>query len=317
MFGRWDHFRSAVDSIPALGRAHIASGVVTERQLTDLSRYKVLVVGDLTRISRDEADAFREYVRSGGQLYASGRTSLLETDGTVHDDFMLADVFGAHYEATEQGEQIFLLPTTDEAVAAIAPQKHLGWSVDEALGPPRLAADPDGTVLAALTLPYAYPERGTASNQSWSSVYATPPWTEKNNPLIVETANGDGRTVYSALPLERSELDAGQALFISLVRRLLGDEASLTSEAHPCVWLEIFHQHDRARYLVNILNFPDDLRPIPTDVAFSLTVPNGVDVTRVVRALDGKPIAFETKGRSVEIKTHVEVYEAVTVEYRR
>jgi hypothetical protein len=319
-----DHLASAIGATRLLQRAHVAAGVATDRQLEDLSRYPVLIVPELSRITEREAERFRAYVESGGHLYASGRTSLLGADGTRHADFLLADVFGVHFEHEETGPYLFVRPADPEVAEAIAPQKHLGWALASAYaaaregvpaGPPRITADHSASALATLSLAYDDPEFGTAGNRSWASVYGIPPWTHTSFPTVVEHAFGAGRAIYSVLPLERDAIPAAGALFVSLVRRLLGRRASIEAECHPAVWLEAFHQPDRRRFVVNLLNFPDDLHPIPADVAFLLTLPEGAGDIRVRRGPAADPIPFERNDGAVGVEVHLELFDAVVIEY--
>jgi hypothetical protein len=291
--GRSVHLESAVGATRVLQREHIASGVVTYRQLTDLTRYPVLIVPDLVRITEDEAEAFRDYVFAGGSLYASGRTALLSTDGTRHDDFLLADTFGVHYEMDEPGAQIFVRPVNDDLMNAIHPQRFVGWSAGPM--PPRISAAPRAQTLATLSLPYAYPAPGTHLDTDWASTYSMPPWSHTDVPVVVEHEFGDGRAIYSSFPLERDTLPAGRALFGSLVRRLLGDRATVSADAHPAVWVEAFHQADERRFVVNLVNFAEDHAPIPTEVVVRLRLPDSTVVER---------------------KTMLEVFEPIVVEYR-
>jgi hypothetical protein len=318
-----EHLDSAVGATRLLQRAHIPAGVATIVQLAELSRFAVLVVPELTRISPEEEDAFRAYVEGGGRLYASGRTSLLGVDGMRYDDFLLADVFGAHFEREEDGPEIFLRPIDDEVRSVIAPQRHISWSLAPVgalhgtgigTGPPRVRADPNATVLAGLTLPFAYPEFGSAENRQFASHYGLPPWTETNAATLVQHRFGAGRAVYSAFPLERSASPSARALFVWLIRRLLEREPTVTSQAHPAVWIEAFDQGERT--LVTLVNFPDDHEPIPLDVTVSVEARGGRAV-HARRGPDGEPVRFSQEEARVSVTTRLEVFEALVVEWAR
>src|SRR4029453_16984562 len=95
-----------------LQRAHIPFGVITRGQLGDLDRYRVLVLPNVLRMDADEVSAVRAFVERGGRLYASGYSSLVETTGARHDDFMLADVFGCRLDHEEEGRVMFARPAT-------------------------------------------------------------------------------------------------------------------------------------------------------------------------------------------------------------
>ena len=106
-------------------------------QIDELDRFKVVILANVLRMDPDETQAFREYVRRGGRIYASRYTSLIETNGTLHDDFVLADVFGASYQAEEQGVFVYLKPSADWVAQAIAPQKFVSFrTTNDPIRPP-------------------------------------------------------------------------------------------------------------------------------------------------------------------------------------
>lgn len=68
--------------------------IVFDRQLKDLSRYKVLVLADQDALSDEQVAAIRAFVEAGGGLVATGNSSLA-TEGRVRrGKFALADVLG-------------------------------------------------------------------------------------------------------------------------------------------------------------------------------------------------------------------------------
>lgn len=184
----YPHLTAIRGACRMLQRAHIPFGVITRRQLAELDRYRVVVLPNVVRMDADEAEALRAYVRRGGRVYASRYTSLVETEGVRHDDFMLADVFGVHLEREEPAGFVYATPATPRIEARLAPQRHLSAQPREgslAGGLLRLAADPETEVLATLTLPYAHPEPGHFSDHDWASIHTSPPWEDTAAPLVV------------------------------------------------------------------------------------------------------------------------------------
>ena len=181
---------------------HIPFGVVTRNALGRLKDYRVVVLADVIRMDEEETNAFRSYVGSGGHLYASGRTSLLGTDGVRGSDFGLAEVFGGHVIDTEQGSGIYIRPGTGKMREAMYPEECLGYgfpvSADDG-GPGRsiecCASGPatKGTALATLNLPYAYPSPGTRDGRDSRSRHSWAPWTDVDNPTIDRAPFGRGK----------------------------------------------------------------------------------------------------------------------------
>jgi hypothetical protein len=278
-----------------LQRAHIPFGVVTRRQLDELDRYAVLVLPNIARMDEAEIEAIRRYVHRGGSVYASRYTSLVETRGVRSDDFLLAEVFGAHLEREEPGRVVFARPTTTEMRALVDPQRHL--TADPAPGALdggllRLRAEPEARILATLTLPYGHPAMGSLFERNWASIHASPPWQDTEVPVLVDHRYGSGRAIYSALDIEREESDANDRLFAGLVERLLGERWTLRCDTHPSVWVSVFRQPEEATIRICLLNSPPALVP---SASLRLRAPTGTRFVAVEDLPSGRSLPFTTE----------------------
>jgi len=63
-----------------------------------LHRFRVLALSDYPPLSDEEAEIIRQFVKKGGGLYASGRTSLCDERYVSRANYALADLFGADFE---------------------------------------------------------------------------------------------------------------------------------------------------------------------------------------------------------------------------
>ena len=299
---KYPHLEAVRGACRALAGAHVPFGVITRRQIDELDRFKVVILPHVLRMDADEVRAFREYVQRGGSLYASCYTSLVETNGTLHDDFMLADVYGASYEAEEQGLFVYLKPVADWVAQSIAPQKFVSFrTTSDPIRPPlalcgvtRLRDVTTGTKLATLTVPYGYPSRGSVQDHRWASIHSSPPWEDLDLPMMVSNEFGAGRAIYSSGSIESVNGDAESRLFIATVRSLLGAPASFTAQTHPAVWMSVFDQPDRKRLMISFLNVQADLPIIPVPAKFSMQVPGGGMLKSLMSVPDGRSLRFST-----------------------
>jgi hypothetical protein len=69
---------------------HIDDVGVTTQQI------KLLILPAVAAVSDAQVDALRAFVRGGGRLLATGPSTLCHEDGTLREDFALADLFGVH-----------------------------------------------------------------------------------------------------------------------------------------------------------------------------------------------------------------------------
>jgi hypothetical protein len=242
-----------------LRRAHIPFGVITRDHLDRLDRYRAIVLPNVLCMDTEEVDAIRNYVEEGGRVYASKYTSLLETNGVLHDNFMLADVFGVRLEREEVGNFIYAKPATDEVRALLGYQEYVAsqpQSDSLAGGLLRISAEPETDVLATLSLPYAHPETGHWSDEKWASIHTSPPWEHTDEPMIVRHRFGAGRAVYSAFDFETLDSDASEHLITGLIAELLDGEWSVESDVDPRVWFSVFQGPEPDTIRISLVNHP-------------------------------------------------------------
>lgn len=277
------HVQAARGVARALAEAHIPFGVLSEYDLDLLPRFRAVALPDVSRLTAQEVEAFRAYVAAGGRLYASGYTSLVEANGTRHEDFMLADVFGVSFAGEEDRRVAFMTPQSDEIRGAIHPQEEISepynaqWGVPYEPKPlrssPRANAT-TATTLATLTLPYGGPAWGSVEDTSWASIHSAPPWERTGHSTLTRNEFGSGVAVYSTFVLERSTVTANRALLTAILRDLVGPTPTFSAEARSNVWLNAYDQADADRILLTIQNYGVEQPAPPEPVRVILRSPS-------------------------------------------
>jgi hypothetical protein len=252
--GSSPHVEAALGVARTLIEAHIPYAVITKRSLGDLGAHRLLVLPDVLTMDSEECYAVRDYVRGGGCVYASGWTSLVTKDGRVLDDFALGDVFGVRYIGRTDERFTYVSPTGTDAGAL--PGYTREWPLGVADRQFRLDSLPGAEVLATLTLPHFDPD----DPERFASIHNNPPGRATASASVVRNRFGEGRAIYSAVPLERWPEHSGA--FLSLVSAF-GLEWSVEVAAPPCVEVTVFYQPERDRYLVSLLNFQRQLPNVP------------------------------------------------------
>lgn len=283
------HTNSSMRAASLIISRQLPLGVISKGSLADLKDLKVLVMSNVNMMDHEECAAIREWVRGGGKLLATGGTSLVDKEGNKQDDFMLADVFGVsvkkadwsprnHYLApTETGQRFF--PEFDPEYPAFC--DGYGFTV---------APNDEVEVLATTTLPWSH-----ADASQFSSIHSDPPWERTDNPEIVSHRFGKGRVIYCSTVVEDyATLDD---TFLALLRDL-DDAYRFEATAPKSVELTLFHQPDRGRYRLSLVNFQDQMPNIPVDnveVRLRLIGP----VTGITQLPGGEPIAHAQRGDQV------------------
>ena len=316
------HIQALRGVIRFLQRTHLPFGVITEKQFSNLNNYKVIILPNVLRLTRVEVEAFREYVKNGGSIYASRMTSLTDTEGNRFKDFMLADVFGCHLEKEEAGSMVYLKPAAKEIQKLIEPQKyvsHFSLSPDLDLKTVLLKKNPEGRTLANLTLSYYNKGDGSVFDKNWASIHSWPPWKDTKNPFIVQNRYGKGTSIYTAADIESVNSEGNYNLFSGLIKTLLGGRASFSADIHEDVWVSLAHRPEKKSLLLGFLNYQAKYPVIPVNnLKFKLKAPKGKKFTGLFLLPGKKKINFKTGKDGVlqaELK-QLKIFEMLEAVYR-
>jgi hypothetical protein len=322
------HWLAVQGALRALNEAHLPAVALTRADLGRLDQLPLVVLPEVVRMDAEELAAIRAYVAAGGRLYASGRTSLLGTDGAEHDDFPLADLFGCHFGGEAAEATSYLRPAADDLAASLGPLEYVTVGepseLERAYRPVpaptvlEVAAAKGSEVLMRVTVPYAG-GRGSRDDEDWANVHSSPPWEDTERPGVVRHRFGAGEAIYSSVDLEgaRGRL-AGQSrrMFVELIRLLLGRPPAFEAEAHPQVRTTVFDRAEDSAFL----NAPADLPPLPIpSISFRLAAPEGTRFTALRRIPGGAEVEFslDPDGAMRAELRDLELFEMLSATYRR
>ncbi len=283
------HTESCMHVARRLLEHHVPWGVVTKETLGQLRDLRVLVLSNVNMMDEEEVAAIRRWVKRGGVLYASGGTSLVDKSGRMHDDFMLADVFGVSLEQADwQGRKHYLAPTSAgqkffRDYDAKYPVFTTGYGM-------QVKATPNATVLATTTLPWQAPEPS-----QFASIHSDPPWVATDLPELTVHEFGRGKAIYAATLLET--IDELGGTFVSLLRTFAGP-FRFEVDAPASVEATVFHQKDRKRYVVALADFQAQLPNIPIE-GIKVRLQLGHRVKRIVQLATDRPISFSNQGDTI------------------
>jgi hypothetical protein len=130
-------------------------------------------------------------------------------------------------------------------------------------------------VLATTTLPWP-----TTESTRFASIHSNPPWASTNRPEVLFHRLGKGQVIYCASVVE--VIDGLDDAFVRLLRRLY-DRYTFEADAPACVEVTLFHQLDRRRYLLSLINFQKELPNLPVDgVRVRLRLPERVQAIKLL-----------------------------------
>jgi len=285
----------------ALVDGKVICDVVNEMALDNLSEYNVLVLPDQICLSDECQQRIRDYVRGGGGIIATGRTSLLSEGGEPREDFGLADLFGASFGGDFPFSRCYI-EVTDETAKFGLPRMPI-LSKER---PVRL------NLTSGISL-------GLIVEPSCEKVERTPPPACRTDlPSIVMNVYGKGKCIYVASAIER---DIGmrnepwlKKLYLNLIDMVRRDTL-VEAEAPTSVRVTLRKQPGRwIFHFVNIAPNPGELGPsyvegvLPArSIRVKVKVPSepervysAPDRWSVNASLDGRWLSFELP----EVKIH-------------
>ena len=222
-----------------------------------------------------------------------GGQPLVTDNGQRQPDFLLGDVLGVSLENADWTDREHYLAPTE-----VGRPDFPGWEVKYPAfvrGPTMdVRSRPGAMVLATRTLPWSAPDP-----RGFSSIHSNPPWQATGQPEIVYHRVGQGAAVYSASLIE--EVETLQESFVRLLRRLCV-RPSFEVTAHPAVEVTLFHQPERRRYLLSLVNFQHSLPNLPVDgIEVRLRLPHRLRQIRVLPS--GDSLRFHSSADVVAFNT--------------
>ena len=98
------HMESAVGVFRAMMEDHLPLDIIIEPDVENadtLRQYKVLILPNAACLSDEGERDDPAFVKAGGGLVAMHESSLCNEFGDRREDFSLADIYGVHFQATE------------------------------------------------------------------------------------------------------------------------------------------------------------------------------------------------------------------------
>lgn len=283
------HVEAAVGAAESLRTNHIPFGVITKKNLDELSSHQVIVLPDVLMLSDREVDAIGKYISAGGCVYAS-RFSMRSKLSKMLDVTSLE----------ETPEKVtYIAPTSKGQTILSEVTKKYPLSIQDS----QLKANFSSrtVVLGTIALPYTNP----ADTSKFVSIASNPPMVATEYPAVILKEIGKGKVVWSSAPIEKFALQSlrHRSIFTRIIKSLAQRPFSFEATAPACVEILQFHKRDEKRNVVNLVNYQSEIGipNIPIDGIILKVKVNGKP-SRVSLLPDDKPIPFDCIGEFVKVK---------------
>jgi len=234
--------------------------------------YAVLVLSDVGYMTEKQTEAVREFVRAGGGLVATARTSLIGVDGKPQADFALADVLGVHAAPTPPWPTVSSQMQTVQAAiefddapwwgdaAEPTATPECGWT---ASGEQSWVSSGRGHLVIApfQAVSVVIREKG-AKVRAWLRPVAVEADRTIRLPGIVESRFGKGRVVYLCNRIgetySRHPFELWRRLLREAVTRVAARPPAVEVRAPLCVTQHAWEQAEHNRWVVHLINDLDE-----------------------------------------------------------
>ena len=250
------HRSAAINLAKTLIQHHVPFGALTRKDLERLSDWQVICLPNVALMRAEEAEGFRAYVRGGGSILATGKTSLITSDGRRQTTFQLADLFGCDYAGETNEIVTYCAPSgaRDELFTGFTPASPVTLYDTQV----KVRAHKGAEVIATLTLPWTDP-----TESRYASILTDAPGIHTDYPSIIINRFGKGKVIYAAGVIESWEHDSQRQVLANLIKMLAARPFFVHADAPKPVEITLFEQEDRKRYVANVLNYQQELPNIP------------------------------------------------------
>jgi Hypothetical glycosyl hydrolase 6 len=294
------HMDAALGAARKLKAAHLPFGIVSRRNLADLSSFKALVLPDVMFLDAEEKAALASYVREGGNLYVSGSRA-----GRILSDLVGITVLGETDDILS-----YIAPSRNDSALLPGVEKEYPLTI---FGRQCLArAEPGTEVLATVTLPYT----DSSDTAHFASIHSDPPGRPTDNAAIVLRSHGKGHVLWCSHPIEKAEQPPHKRCFTAMVRSLAGDDPAFGLDGPPAVEMTAFHQADRKRFVLHFVNMQEELPPVTARAMRASLRSNGLKWKRAVSVPDGAVLTIHSGKDRVEVDVPpLDIYRMIALEY--
>ncbi len=264
----------AVGTAALLSSLHVPYRIITDLN-TDYAGFRTIVVNNAAYLSAEECGRLREFVRNGGTLIATGKTSLFSPEGETDGNFQLADVFGVSYTGKDTGT-ISYLEQEDGQIAA----KGVCAPLAEIRG---------AELLGTVSLPWFPP----GDPVHYASIHSDPPGLPTGCAGLTVHRFGRGTCVWLYSALLKHAHDSQQEFGRRLLCRFVPAFVERAENLPRSVELTLLKSTKGPEFLLGIVNAQEELPVIPVhDLRCSLRLPDGI-VPEKIRDQNGDPVEFQ------------------------
>ncbi len=260
---------ASVGALKAMIKQHMLCDVIGNQPLEKFG----CIIAPMLTDSEIASDRLVDYVANGGSLYISGgeTPALIET------------LTGGKILGRSEYNRIYVAPSegNEELFGGFNKKYPLSYEHTFTYFEPAKNSE----ILATVTVPYTKPEE-----LRFASIHCNPPGIATEYPAVAFNRYGKGKVLYSAVPIETEEYEEYGAILTNLIKKYLGAEQSLISDAPTSVEITRHDGDDFVTLAMAVLDERNISLPI---LPFKVRVKTKKAPRKVVLLPEETDVAFE------------------------
>mgnify|MGYP005840347601 CR=1 FL=1 len=255
-FSPTNHVKASWGIVKTLMTNHLPFGIITNKNLSQLSKIKLLILPEVACLDEGEIAAIKDYVKNGGNILATRITSLYKPN-EMGTNFSLEDVLGVSFHGMQDSIISYISPSGEGASILFPYTKGHPLCIlfDKQT---KVKVKEGAKILGNFTASYS----DFFDFNRFASIHSNPPSKETDEPSIVLNHYGKGKSLYITANLNLSYPEL-QGVFMNMVNVLLPEKKQLQTNAPGAVEITVFRKKEENRCLVHLVNFQELLPNIP------------------------------------------------------
>lgn len=242
---KYCNHNAVVNTVKSMIKNHFSCGVTGSFHPFD--EYQILMASELTEVDAKDYERIVEYVREGGQLYLSG------------DDChgLLKEFFGATATGRTKERKVYIAPNAKAKGSFDYFNEKYPMPFDGTA--PIVEGIDEEKVIATIKLPYTHQE-----TVKFASIHSNPPGVSTEYPAMAVTEYGQGKVIWSSLPIEEIDRYDYPRVLLGLFDTFFVLEPTLKSDAAVDVEITGFKANDGIYVNTVLLNEEYKARRVET-----------------------------------------------------
>jgi hypothetical protein len=296
------HIDSAIGVAKKLKGSHTPFGVISIKMLSELSKYKTVILPFIEKFRSKEVNKFKQYVKQGGNLYISGKEGVKA----------FQDILGVKYLKLTDEERTYMGPTIKGKDIFSEASYDFPLSIDGKQVIVDVNNDDTCNILAKIVLPYTDPKDG----KKFASIHSNPPGLYTDYPAVIQKKYGKGEVIWSSFPIESIDNEAHSNTFINLINKLYKQEYSVKSDAPEEIEITLFQQKYEKRQILNIVNMQDKPKVLPIYNFTVSVLKESRKIKDVLLLPDKKQINYRVNGNYIDLKIDkLNIFKMISIDF--